>query len=152
MTAEKMWNRFCAATGTDPNTPYDTWAFCGGGPDADVLAELMLKGIKTATASALVAYESEGEAVPEPGCFSVVLYDNGEAAGVIRDTKVSLVPFRSVPAEHAYKEGEGGRTLEEWREIHKRVFTPDYRAAGKAFDEDGICVLEEFELVYPIGN
>lgn len=149
MTAEEMWNSFCSESGIATDTPYEAWAFCGGGPDADALAKLVLEGVKTATASALIAYESEGEAVPEPGCFSVILYDNGEAAGVIRDSKVSLVPFRNVSAEHAYKEGEGGRTLEEWREIHKRAFTPDYRAIGKAFDETGICVLEEFELVYP---
>ena len=65
---------------------------------------------------------------------------------------MSLVPFNEVSAEHAYQEGEGTGTLEEWREIHKRAFTPDYRAVGKEFDVNGICVLEEFELVYPAGK
>ena len=33
------------------------------------------------------------------------------AACVIRDTKVSVVPFHQVSPEHAYKEGEGDRSL-----------------------------------------
>lgn len=148
MTKEEMWSNFCKETGLDPETPYDAWAFCGGGPIGDELAELVLAKIKTATASALIAYETEKEPLPELGGYSVVLYDDGSAAGVIRNTKLSLVPFLEVSEEHAYKEGEGSRTLEEWREIHRRLFTPDYEAAGKPFDGNGLCVLEEFELVW----
>lgn len=149
MTPREMWDRFCCEAGLEPDTPHEAWAFCGGGPFADELAALVLEGIKTATASTLIAYETEGEPLPTPGCYSVILYQDGSAAGVIRDTKVSLVPFDQVSAEHAYREGEGTRTLEEWRDIHRRAFAPDYAAAGRAFDECGICVLEEFERVYP---
>lgn len=152
MTANEMWSKFCSETNLDPETPYEAWAFCGGGPFADELATLVLSGMKTANASALIAYETENEPVPKVGCYSVILYDDGTAAGVIRDTKVSLVPFCEVSAEHAFKEGEGDRTLAYWREVHQQVFTPDYQAAGKEFDEQGICVLEEFQLVYPISQ
>lgn len=150
MTAKEMWSRYCAEKNIASGTPYEVWAFCGGGPDADELASLVLEGTKTATASLLISYEAEGIPLPEQGCYSVILYDNGKAAGIIRDTKVSLVPFHEVSEEHAYKEGEGTRTLEEWREIHRRAFAPDYDALGREFDEEGVCVLEEFELVYPV--
>ena len=150
MTEKEMWSRFCAEHRIAPDTPYDAWAFCGGGPFANELAALVLEGTKTATASSLIAYKTEGAPLPEPGCYRVVLYEDGTAAAVIRDTKVSLVPFDEVSPEHAYKEGEGTRTLEEWRDIHRRFFSPDYQAAGKEFDEKGICVLEEFALVYPV--
>ncbi len=149
MTAEEMWAKSCAANDVNPATRWEAWAFCGGGPAADELAALVLEGTKTATASAWIAYENEGAELPKPGDYSVILYDNGSAAAVIRDTKVSLVPFDEVPAEHAYKEGEGSRSLAEWREVHKRAFAPDYQAAGREFDPHGICVLEEFVLVYP---
>lgn len=152
MTEKEMWSRFCAETSLDRNTPYEAWAFCGGGTSADELAKLVLSGTKTATASALIAYEAEEAPLPEPECYSVILYQDGSAAAVIRDTKVSFVPFLEVSAEHAYKEGEGTRTLAEWREIHRRAFTPDYQAVGKEFDENGICVLEEFELLFPATN
>ena len=147
MTEKEMWSSFCAEHRVAPDTPYDARAFCGGGPFANELAALVLEGTKTATASSLIAYETEGAPLPEPGCYSVVLYEDGTAAAVIRDTKVSLVPFDEVSPEHAYKEGEGTRTLEEWRDIHRRFFSPDYQAAGKEFDEKGICVLEEFRLI-----
>lgn len=70
------------------------------------------------------------------------------AACIIRDMKVSVVPFDQVSVEHAYKEGEDDRSLEKWREVHRRAFSPDYEAAGLAFDESGDCVLEEFEVVW----
>ena len=149
MTAEKMWHDFCAASGLDEKTPYDAWAFCGGGAAGDELAKLVLEGKKTATASAKIAYDLENEPLPESGEYSVILYDSGEAACVIRDTRVTLVPFDEVSSEHAYKEGEGDRSLSYWKAVHREAFTPDYEAAGMPFDERGLCVLEEFERVYP---
>ncbi|MGN0184187.1 MAG: ASCH domain-containing protein [Aristaeellaceae bacterium] len=149
MTAEEMWAKSCAENDVNPATRWEAWAFCGGGPAADELAALVLEGTKTATASAWIAFESEGAEIPKPGDYSVILYDNGSAAAVIRDTKVSLVPFDEVSAEHAYREGEGSRSLAEWREVHQRAFAPDYQAAGREFDPHGVCVLEEFVLVYP---
>lgn len=148
MTSVEMWQRFCRASGVDPNTPYEAWKFCGGGPAADELASLVLAGIKTATASAKIAYDTEGEPLPEVGGYSVILFDSGEAACVIQDTKLSIVPFHEVSPDHAWKEGENDRSLKNWREVHRRVFTPDYTAAGLEFDEKGLCVLEEFRLVY----
>ena len=62
--------------------------------------------------------------------------------------KVSVVPFNQVSADHAFKEGEDNRSLKKWREVHRKAFTPDYKAVGQDFDEKGDCVLEEFEVVY----
>ena len=143
-----MWQAYCRAAKMDVRQRHDLWKFCGGGAAGDELARLVLAGVKTATASTKIAYETEGEALPEKGIYSVVLFDNGEAACVIWDTKVTVVPFNCVSAAHAYKEGEDDRSLESWRTVHRRVFQPDYAAAGRPFDEAGDCVLEEFEVVY----
>ena len=148
MTAEAMWHQYCVQNGIDEKTAYEEWPFCGGGPAADELAGLVLAGKKTATSSTCLAFETAHEAIPQVGSYSVILYDNGEAACIIRDTKVTLMPFDQVPKEHAYKEGEDDRSLEMWREVHVRAFTPDFEAVGKAFDEKAVCVLEEFEVVY----
>ena len=149
MKPEEMWREFCAASGIDEKTPFDAWAFCGGGTIGDELAGLVLEGKKTATASAKIAYDLENEPIPESGEYSVILYDSGEAACVIRGTKVTLAAFDEVSPEHAYKEGEGDRTLSYWSAVHREAFAPDYEAAGRPFDEHGLCVLEEFEVVYP---
>lgn len=59
----------------------------------------------------MIAYDTEKEPLPAPGCYSVILYDNGNAAGIIWDTKVSLVPFDKVSEEYAYKEGGGVKEI-----------------------------------------
>ena len=120
-----MWKAFCRGTNTDVNMRHDIWKFCDGGIFADELAKLVLDGMKTATASTKLAYELAEEELPEVGTYSVILFDNDEAACIIRDVKVSVVPFDQVSAEHAYKEGEDDRSLEKWREVHRRAFTPD---------------------------
>lgn len=147
MTAEEMWQEFCQKKNIQ-NKTYEAWAFCGGGPAADELAQLVLAGEKTATASAYDCYLSEGEALPKPGDYSVILYDNGDAACILKDYDVSVVPFDEVPAYHAYLEGEQGRSLETWREIHKRAFAPDFESLGQTLTGQSKIVLEKFELVY----
>lgn len=144
-----MWQTYCRAANIDSKQRHDIWKFCGGGAAADELAHLVLAGVKTATASTKLAYEIEKEDLPVIGTYSVILFDNEKAACIIRDTKVTIVPFRQVSAEHAYKEGEDDRSLHKWREVHRRAFAPDYAAVGLDFDENGACVLEEFEVVYP---
>ena len=122
-----MWQAYCRTTNTDSDTRHDIWKFCGGGAAADELANLVLAGVKTATASTKLAYEMAGEPLPEVGTCSVILFDNEKAACVTRDTKVSVVPFDQVSAEHAYREGEDDRSLNQWREAHRRAFAPDYK-------------------------
>ena len=68
---------------------------------------------------------------------------------MIRTTKVYCRPFREVSAEHAFKEGEGDRSLDYWREVHRDFFTREMDAAGLTFDEDMPVVCEEFLRVYP---
>lgn len=149
MTGEEMWQAYCRSTNTDCKQRHDIWKFRVGGAIADQLANLVLAGVKTATASTKRSYVMEKDALPEVGTYSVILFDNEEAACIIRDTKVSVVPFHLVSAEHAYKEGEDDRSLHKWREVHRQAFAPDYETAGLDFDETGACVLEEFEVVYP---
>lgn len=146
MNAEQMWKQFSEDNHIDAS--YDAWAFCGGGEVGDRLADLVLKGIKTATASAYISYQTENEDIPKAGSYSVVLYDNKEAACIIQTMHVSLVAYNQVSAEHAYLEGEGDRSLSYWRRVHREAFTPDYQEAGKEFDENGLIVLEQFQVVY----
>ena len=144
MNAAEMWERFCEKSGIKAD--YDDWAF-GGAPDA--LAELVLNGIKTATASAYPLYEQEHEPLPKAGDYSVILNTKGEAVCIIRTTKVYVVPFREVSADHAFREGEDDRSLESWRKVHRDFFTREMNDEGLSFDEDMPVVCEEFMRVYP---
>lgn len=58
MTGEMMWEAYCRTTNTNCNARHDIWKFCGGGAAADELANLVLAGIKTATASTKLAYRT----------------------------------------------------------------------------------------------
>ena len=48
---------------------------------------------------------------------SVMIVIDSET-GDIHDTKVSVVPFNQVSADHAFKEGEDNRSLNKWCEVH----------------------------------
>ena len=101
MNAQEMWDLYSHKEQLD--TGYEAWAF-GGAPDE--LAELTLRGIKTATASAWPLYELEGEPLPQAGEYSVILDSRDEAVCIIRTTKVHVVPYGEVSEAHAYQEGE----------------------------------------------
>lgn len=141
MTAEEM----IKAAGIDG--PYEAWCF---GVMADGLADLVLKGIKTATASALKLYEIDGEPVPKTGDISVILDSSDEAVCVIRDTNVYAVPYCEVSERQACLEGEGDRTLDAWRQVHHDFFTHEMESYGLSFSEDMMVLCEEFEVIYPL--
>ena len=124
--------------------PYEAWAFGG---DPDELAALVVSGVKTATCSAHALYAADDEPLPQEGDYSVILNSRGEAVCIIRTTRVYLAPYCDVTPEHAFREGEGDRTLAYWRDVHERFFTGEMRAAGMAFDENMLLVCEEFELI-----
>ena len=62
--------------------------------------------------------------------------------------KVTIVPFHEVSVEHAYKEGEGNKTLDFWREAHEKFFTECLNQVGLKFTTDMKVVCEEFSVVY----
>ena len=141
MNAKEMWNSFTK----DESLEYEAWAF---GDDADLLADLVLKGIKTATSSNYIFYELENEELPKVNEYSIILNSKDEAVCIIQTTKVYVTPFKEVDENHAYKEGERNRTLEDWRDIHQRFFGNELESIGKKFNEDMLVVCEEFKVVY----
>ena len=119
MTGSELWKEYAKKSGLE-DCPHSEWAFGG---DSDTLSSLVLEGKKTATASAYPLYGRENEKLPEKGDYSVILDGKGNGVCIIRTDKVSVVPFSDVGEDHAYKEGEGDRTLEYWRLVHKEFFT-----------------------------
>lgn len=118
------------------------------GVEADLLAHLVATGEKTATASAYPLYELENEPLPAIGAYSVILDSKDNAVCIIQTKKVTIVPFYEVSAEHAYKEGEGDKSLDFWREVHEKFFTECLNEAGLKFTLAMKVVCEEFAVVY----
>ncbi len=107
----------------------------------------MLDGTKTATASSLWDYEATGEPVPAVDSYSILLDGQGRPVAVIQTTAISIVPFDAVTESHAYREGEGDRTLEYWRESHERYWRAHSENA-RGFEPDMPVVCEGFRLIY----
>jgi len=139
MTADEMWKQ-SKLTGN-----YDSWAF---GDNADMLAELVKKGIKTATCSALILYSLENCEMPQKNKYSVILDSNNNAICIIITTKVYIKSFNKISQRHAYKEGEGNRSLEYWKNVHKEFFINELKNYDLSFNEKLELVCEEFKVVY----
>lgn len=114
----------------------------GDSPDlANALAELVVKGIKTASCGSLVSYQKE-ESAPRPGSFNIILNGQGVPVCVIRMVSMRLVRFCDVTEEFARKEGEGDLSLAYWRKEHQRFFS-----AEGFFSDDMELIAEEFTVV-----
>ena len=124
------------------------WSFGDSPALADELLDLVLAGTKTATAELVSAYQAADEPLPRPGDLSIVLDGAGTPRALLRTTRVDVVPFSAVTAEHARREGEGDRTLASWRTEHERYWRRTL-PAGHAFDDEAPVVCEQFALLYP---
>jgi len=127
------------------------WSFGATPEQSTELAELVVDGVKTATASAAEDYSAEGETLPEPGLLGIVLDGDGHPRALVATTEVSVVAFDEVGEDHALAEGEGDRTLASWREGHERFFG-EHDPHGRGFRPDMPVVLERFEVLYPDGD
>lgn len=144
MTAKELWNAF-AAQNNITDCEYDVWAL---GDQPDLLAHLVAIGEKTATASAYPLYEVDNEPLPDAGEYNVILDASDNAVCITQTTKVTVVPFYAITAEHAFKEGEGDKSLDYWKQTHEAFFTNCMAEAGLCFTPDMKVVCEEFVVVY----
>lgn len=144
MNAKEMWERYSARNNI--NADFQAWQF---GSDPDELARLVLEGTKTGTASLHLWYAMEGLEFPRAGEYSVVLNAKREAVCIIKTTKVYIVHFCEVGEAHAFKEGEGDRSLAYWRTVHEDFFKRELEEAGLTFEENMEVVCEEFIRIFP---
>ena len=129
-------------------TPFEAWFFGDSGELAEELAELVVSGKKTATASLYWEYEAEGEALPQEGGYSVITDFDGNPRGVIQTVEVRILPFDEVEADFAADEGEGDLSLEFWRQAHWQFFSRACAKLGLQPDLKMPVVCERFRLVY----
>ena len=117
------------------------WAF-GDNPEmANELADLVVKGIKTASCGSLASFNAD-DAAPGPGSYHIILNGQGAPVCVIRMVSLRLVRFSEVTEAFARKEGEGDLSLDYWREEHKAFFTRE-----GVYADDMELVAEEFVVV-----
>ena len=144
MKANDMWNKFKILNNIETNI-YDVWSF---GDNPDYLASLVLNKEKTATSSLYILYELKGKKLPKIGDYSVILNSSNEAVCIIKTTNVYITTFNEITQMHAYKEGEGDKSLKYYKEIHEKFFNNCLKPYNMKFTSDMKIVCEEFILVF----
>lgn len=146
-----FWNQFLAATSLKQATFGSAWSFGNTPAMADELAHLAIQGIKTATASALIEYELEQESLPKVTSdqFDILLNGAGEPVAIIQTTNVYVTTFDQVTAEHAFKEGEGDRTLTYWRAVHQKFWSESFAQRNLSIEIATMQVVcEELKIIW----
>jgi uncharacterized protein YhfF len=143
------WAAFVAATGRPPATPlYEAFAFGDGEALATALADLVLRGEKTGTATLTWENEAAGTAPPRVGDLSVVTTWPGRPLCVIETTAFAVHAFEDVDVGFAAAEGEGDRSLTFWRDAHWRYFTRVCARLGREPSPRMPVVCERFRVVF----
>src|SRR5687767_8257439 len=123
---DRFWAEFCSANpDVDPASPFQVWYFGNGSEMAAELADLVLTGKKTATASSAAMNELRPDDAPVPNGYSVVTDFEGAPLCVIRTEEIRHIPFEEVDGDFAAEEGEGDLSLECWRRVHWDYFTKE---------------------------
>ena len=130
-----------------PRRELDVFSFGASAEEAARLAHLVIKGTKRATTGWVEAARKDGDALPVPGMTRIVTDGFGIPLCAIRTEHVEQLRFGDVGAEVARAEGEGDRTLEEWRDGHRRCFAREGEARGLTFTDDAMVYCERFRVV-----
>jgi uncharacterized protein YhfF len=145
-----FWNDYKSRNAVTHDT-FSIAAF-GDSPElADHLADLIKRGIKTATSSAYLDYINADEIPPTPGSIFIVIDSKAAPVCVCEVTDVRIAPLESVDATFAFAEGEGDRTLESWLREHRRFFGLTLLEGVQA-NETCMVVFERFRLLWPSGG
>ncbi|RUS49405.1 hypothetical protein QI30_19240 [Kurthia sp. 3B1D] len=140
----QFWNDFCVVTQQEDIKYKDAFQF---GASADWLADLVVKGKKTATTSGYVFYELEKEALPQAGEYYIVLNVTDAPVAIIQIESVEVMPMNDVSEEFALAEGEGDYQF--WWDAHENFFSNLLKEYDKEFSPDMLVVCERFKKVYP---
>jgi uncharacterized protein YhfF len=116
---------------------------------ATELADLVIAGIKRATASLVRDYGGGREPMPKPGDFVMMLDGEGRPRFIWRTTEIKIKPLSEVDEAFAWDEGEGDRTRDWWVAAHREYFARQAAREGFELDEHIITVFERFEVVWP---
>lgn len=131
-----------------PTTALEVFCFGNEPALASQLAHHVIKGTKRATASWVAATERDGGTPPHAGMVSIVTDGFGVPLCAIETTRVERRRFGDATAEFAEAEGEGDRSLADWRAGHLRYFEAEAVRIGIAFTDDADIDFEQFRVLH----
>lgn len=93
------------------------------GPLRDRLVDAYLSGEKTAGSCLLKEFELDGSPLPRTGDREIMLDSRLRPVAVVSVTRVEVRRMGEIDLEIARAEGEGFRTVDEWRQAHLAFWT-----------------------------
>jgi uncharacterized protein YhfF len=143
---QSFWRAFRRYAGLDHDN-YVVGSFGDSPKMATELGDLVIAGIKRATASLVRDYGGGREPMPKPGDFVMMLDGEGRPRFIWRTTEVTIKPLVEVDEAFAWDEGEGNRTRDWWLDAHRRYSARQATREGFELDDDILTVFERFEVV-----
>ena len=137
------------------NLPKDEFAFPG--PERDRLVEATLDGRKVATTSLMAEFIHDHEALPFSGRRTILVNSDDQPLAVLRYTSVSVTRLGLVTLQHVVEEGEGYKSLTEWREANESFWTSENMRQALddpnfIVDDQPLVVLEAFHIEAMVVN
>ena len=123
--------------------------FCSDKENANICAELVLSGIKTASCSLKESYKYTNYDIPMSGDLLIVTSWDHAPVCIVEITETKEVKFSEVKDLHAHKEGEGDKSLSWWNKAHVDFFSRECEELGIEFNKNMTLILEYFKVVYP---
>lgn len=116
--------------------------------DANHSLELVLNNTKKAMSHSLLGLQNRNEPLPKIGSFIVLTDWEGTAKCIVKTTAVKLKPLFSIDVDYAELEGEGDKSLDQWKNMYLNYFTRELAPFGRVPKESMIVVCVTFEKVY----
>lgn len=144
-----LWNKFLLQNPAANNREMPiSFYFCDNQKDADECAELVIQRTKRATATSLWWFEKHNEPLPKIGDRYIITNWIGEAKAIVETTLVEQIPYDKISPEFAEIEGEGDKSLNYWKKVHREYYTREMKPFHEEFAEHMIIVCEQFKLIY----
>ncbi len=119
----------------------EDWHFGNDKKTANKLFDLVLAGDKIATSYLLLKDTKLSKG------FSVLTNWDKTKKILVLTTNIYITTFNGISAEHASKEGEGNKSLDFWKNAHKKFFSKELKKYNLNFNENAKVVCEEFKVV-----
>lgn len=141
----EVWTSFLARHDLPMTTKlYECFYFGLTKPVADELMELVLKGQKRATASALASFIDTNP--PQENDYSMLIRFDGEPQAIIQTRQTIIKPFNEMTFDIVKAEGED-ETLQSWQDNHRKFFRAEASLLGYEFSETMPVLFEWFDVI-----
>lgn len=150
--ADRFWASYLQSlpqAASDKKHYYEAFHFGNDERLANVCANLVMSGIKTATSSLLWEHEATGKPLPQVGDLSIVTDWNSEPVCIIETIELRIVPFNEVDERFVYHYGEGDRSMNWWHKNMWDYYSVECASLGRAPASDMPVVCERFQVVFP---